>query len=391
MRPKSDLIFDKAPIYIKIYDEIKNKIINGNLLPEERLPSENELRKQYKVSRHTVQHAFQLLVSEGLITRRKGLGSFVNPILDSFGTPTKAIILHLGGINEPDAPLTQAHYQFAHRTAELTKNRINVAVHHSSEFGSGNEQIEQLVAMKLDMFGAGVDWIENINPYWGVTNIPFLFRDLDHVKAFISSPINAELKAQVLKQNRIRVIADNWLRPPKVLVSRKPCFDLTDIRGIRFGLPQIPIFHKVWEILGAHPVATAWEKVRELLDSGALDATDVPCDLIYSMGLHLAAPYVTLTQHLYSRACIIMSEGRFETFRPDVQDAILQAGSEVGERYSSKVFDTFINDKKKMIREGARFIEADIEPFRELVIPLAEKIYSKDSMHRELYVRIKEM
>lgn len=65
------------PKYKVIMDDIKEEILNGSLTAGDKLPTENELSKTYSYSRMTVNKALQLLVSEGLIERDRGRGSYV--------------------------------------------------------------------------------------------------------------------------------------------------------------------------------------------------------------------------------------------------------------------------------------------------------------------------
>lgn len=67
-----------TPKYQKLKDYIKNQIIRGNLLPGEKLTSENTLASQFKLSRHTVRQALGELENEGFINREKGRGTFCN-------------------------------------------------------------------------------------------------------------------------------------------------------------------------------------------------------------------------------------------------------------------------------------------------------------------------
>lgn len=390
MKIVPDFSSNAVPVYRIIHHELKEQIIKNKYLPGEKLPSENEIKRQYGVSRHTVQHVFQLLVNEGLVTRRRGAGSFVKPLVENGDFSIESISLRLGGINKPSTPITHSQLKFSRRVAELTRKHAEVTVYHSSELGQGKEQIKQVAAGVLDMFGAAVDWLELIDPAWGVTNIPFLFRDLEHVKLYTKSEINEELKARLLSKN-IRVISDNWFRPPRALLSKKPCFNFEDLNGVNFGVPPIPIYQQVWQMMGVHPITTPWSNVKKLLDTGEIEATEAPCDAILGMELYRSAPYITYTKHLFSRVCIIMAESRFQALRSDIQEAIITAAEEIGEFYSTYACEMFLDDKQTMIQNGARFIETDTEPFRERVSTFAEKLYPENCFSKRLYNHIKAL
>ncbi|WP_099191262.1 trehalose operon repressor [Tepidibacter mesophilus] len=63
--------------YLIIYNEIKEKVENGDIKPSTKLASENELMKEYNVSRDTIRKALNLLEQNGYIQKIKGKGSFV--------------------------------------------------------------------------------------------------------------------------------------------------------------------------------------------------------------------------------------------------------------------------------------------------------------------------
>ncbi len=63
-------------------DDFIQQINEGKLEVNDKLPSENELCKKYKVSRTTVRNALSYLEKEGYIIKKQGKGSFVaSPIL----------------------------------------------------------------------------------------------------------------------------------------------------------------------------------------------------------------------------------------------------------------------------------------------------------------------
>lgn len=62
--------------------DIREDILNGVYKPNERLPFEKELCNKYDVSKMTVKKALDLLVSEGLIVKRRGSGTFIKDITE---------------------------------------------------------------------------------------------------------------------------------------------------------------------------------------------------------------------------------------------------------------------------------------------------------------------
>ncbi|MFC0117985.1 pyruvate dehydrogenase complex transcriptional repressor PdhR [Pseudoalteromonas xiamenensis] len=65
-----------------IVEQLENMILEGSLLPGERLPPERELAKQFEVSRPSLREAIQKLEAKGLVTRRQGGGTFVKNQLE---------------------------------------------------------------------------------------------------------------------------------------------------------------------------------------------------------------------------------------------------------------------------------------------------------------------
>lgn len=65
------------PLYVQIQEHIAELILSGKLPPESKLQSEREFSEELGVSRMTVRKALTELVSEGLLERRHGSGTYV--------------------------------------------------------------------------------------------------------------------------------------------------------------------------------------------------------------------------------------------------------------------------------------------------------------------------
>lgn len=63
-----------VPKYIAVRDNLRARI--DSMEANEQLPPEIELCKQYNVSRITLRHAVDNLITEGLLVREQGRGTF---------------------------------------------------------------------------------------------------------------------------------------------------------------------------------------------------------------------------------------------------------------------------------------------------------------------------
>lgn len=68
---------DHLPIYAKLMDTLKRRIVTGRYLPGEKLPSVRELAAEAGINPNTVQRAFSELEREGLIYTQRATGKYV--------------------------------------------------------------------------------------------------------------------------------------------------------------------------------------------------------------------------------------------------------------------------------------------------------------------------
>lgn len=69
----------KKPRYLELADELREAVLRGDYPDPGDFPTESVLCKKYDVSRFTVREALRKLTAEGLITRKRGSGTLVQP------------------------------------------------------------------------------------------------------------------------------------------------------------------------------------------------------------------------------------------------------------------------------------------------------------------------
>ncbi|MFZ3576662.1 GntR family transcriptional regulator [Virgibacillus sp. DJP39] len=70
---------DSRHLYLQVIEEIKRDIQKERYREKEKLPSEFQLSKELGVSRATLREALRILEEDNVVTRKHGVGTFVNP------------------------------------------------------------------------------------------------------------------------------------------------------------------------------------------------------------------------------------------------------------------------------------------------------------------------
>ena len=68
---------DSKPIFVQIAERIENDIIAGILPEESQVPSTNQFAAHYQINPATAAKGVNLLVDEGILYKKRGIGMFV--------------------------------------------------------------------------------------------------------------------------------------------------------------------------------------------------------------------------------------------------------------------------------------------------------------------------
>jgi GntR family transcriptional regulator len=70
---------DNQPIYRQLRDQVVERILDGSFAEGDAVPSVRQVASDYKINHLTVAKAYQELVDDKLLEKRRGLGMFVLP------------------------------------------------------------------------------------------------------------------------------------------------------------------------------------------------------------------------------------------------------------------------------------------------------------------------
>ena len=67
-----------TPIYLQVINELKKKMVKGELKPGEKMPSGRDLAVAYKVNQNTAARIYREMKMSGYCFTKRGIGTFVS-------------------------------------------------------------------------------------------------------------------------------------------------------------------------------------------------------------------------------------------------------------------------------------------------------------------------
>ncbi len=294
------------------------------------------------------------------------------------GLAYAAVAIRFNHTFGPGTNADQAVKRFAEEVGKKTGGRIQVKVFSAGELGQEREQYDLLQTAAMDMALAGL-LIPAVAPEYGVMEMPYLWRDQEHVRKVYEGPIGEELRAKVLQRKGIRHLAF-INRGPRYLTTKTRAVRVpADLRGMKIRTLQNPVHIEAWKMLGASPVPMAIGEVFTGLQQGTIEAQENPVEMIKAMSFHEVQKYLIRTAHVRHVIWVVASDRFWKTLSPEDQrllESEAKAAGAYGDRLQREL-DAAI--EKELQAKGMTVIDPNVEEFQKALAGLPAK-FAKEWM-----------
>ena len=277
--------------------------------------------------------------------------------------PVMAKELRLGGVHSPTSFETQGLNRFAELVKRETNGGLKVAVYPAGQLGDAVGMIENVILGAQDMFANVADWNQHLVQDFAILAMPFSIRDKEHLQRLQRSDLYANLKRKMLETKQIRILADNWYRMPRVLVTKEAVKSVDDLKGRKLRMPNLDTYIQAWKALGAKPTVVPWAEAYLALKTGVVEGMDSPLSSIYPQKFYEAAKHITITNHAIAPFNILISERVFQKLPKEHQAVLVEAAEAAGVFYTQTLHDAFAEQRRKMEEAGAVLEKVDLKPF----------------------------
>ena len=179
--------------------------------------------------------------------------------------------LTLGGSDSIGSLLDLQNALFTKLVNERAAGKLKINFIQGEQLGNDQQVIEQMIAGSVQIYGDVLDWYANWVKDFAIMGWGFTFRDAAHLQKFTESAPYQKLAEELRAKQGIRILAASATQP-RVMFANKPITRLEDISGIKMRVPEIKVYVKLWETLGARPSSLAWAEVFMGLKNGVVDA-----------------------------------------------------------------------------------------------------------------------
>jgi len=290
------------------------------------------------------------------------------------GAAAQTITMKVGIGHPPGQSFVVATEKFKEMVDKRSNGRLKVDIFHSSQLGGEREMQEMVALGTLEMSVSGIAVV--YEPLFALLEAPFLYRDRDHIKKVMGSPVVAEL-GQTLLNKGIRMVGfyENGFR--NITNSKRAINSPADVKGLKIRTPENLAQIETFKALGAVATPMAYSELYSALAQGVVDGQENPLQNIWTGKMYEVQKHLAITGHIYNSA-YILAGNKFWTglpadLRKVAEDSIKEA--------SYWQLDYLADLDKKLLEDckgkGMLVTTPDQEAFRKATAPAYDAFYAK--------------
>ncbi|MDW7675292.1 MAG: TRAP transporter substrate-binding protein [Bacillota bacterium] len=303
----------------------------------------------------------------------------------------KKVVLSYGGIQSTEDTATKSMQKMAELVKEKSGGSLELQVYPASQLGDAISQIEAVMMGSQDMFIDAASFVAQFVPDKQVDSLFFAFSSEQHFENYLDSDLMISIENQFAEERGVKTLAQNYLRAPRVMVSKTPILSVNDMQGLKMRVPEIRTYLESVNALGANPTQIPWGEVYLALTQGVVEAAEGPLDAVYSMKFYEGAPNITMTNHIRDNLAVLINDKKFNSLSENQQRALLEAATEAGEWYTQQVKDKLDEVVIAMEAEGATIHEVDVKEFVEIMFNAADKLEDEGLWQKGLFENVQKL
>ena len=273
------------------------------------------------------------------------------------------VVFKLAHVYNPGHPWDEGAKLAAKIIKEKTNGQIEVQVFPSSQLGTEEQITEGVIFGSVPMAVSGAGQIGNLFKPIYICEMPYTFRDNNHVLLFTKSDVAKTMFNDLEKEFGIKVIGASSYGV-RQLTSNKPVMTPQDLKGFKLRVPEQMITMEYAKAMGADPTPIAFAEAYMALQQNVVNGLENPMSGIKSMKFYEVQKVINLTSHVTNVCFFLMNGKMFSQLDAANQKIVLDAFDE-----ASKLIVKILNDDDKNLgdffkSQGLTINQPDLDAFK---------------------------
>ena len=274
-------------------------------------------------------------------------------------------------------PTIEAIISMGRKLEKETDGRISIQMYHSMQLGGEKEMIEQAQVGALQIARVSVGALGPVVDDLNVFNLPFMFRNEEHMRKVIDGPIGAELLDKV-SASSARLIGLGWMDGgTRNVYAAKPITKPADLKGLKVRMMGNPIFVETMNAMGGNGVAMGYNELYSALQTHVVDGAENNPPSMLTANHYQVVKVYSLTGHLIIPEMFVFSKATWDKLSKEDQALVKkhsrEAQMEQRERWNKYTAEA----EAKLKAAGVQFVAADKEAFFKATQPIRDKYGAK--------------
>ncbi len=235
--------------------------------------------------------------------------------------------LKFSHVVSPNTPKGKAADFFEKRLEELSGGKIDVQVYPSSQLYTDGAVVKALRLDSVQMAAPSFSKFGKIVPQLALFDLPFIFKDIDHLHRVQDGEVGTALKDMVTAKGIVAL--DYWDNGFKQFTSsKKALINPEDAEGQKFRIMSSKVLEEQMKSVGGNPQMMPFSEVYSGLQQGVIDAAENPISNIWTKKFHEVQSHLTISDHGYLGYLVVMSKKFWNSLPADLQANVKQAMKE---------------------------------------------------------------
>ncbi|WP_417217572.1 TRAP transporter substrate-binding protein [Arthrobacter sp.] len=280
--------------------------------------------------------------------------------------------------------------EFGERLKAAMDGRWDVKVYPNETLGAQQEVIQLVSDGSVDMAVASGTQLENLNPHFGVLNLPTTFKSIDHQMSVIKDKsIVGDLFTSLEASKHLTVLGGLTQGDRNLYTATGPIKKPADLHGMKIRVQESDVHIKMVNAMGGSATPMSYGEVYTALQSGVLDGAENNEISYVTQHHNEVAKYVARTRHLVGLDYMLINSETYNGMTPEDRKIFDAEWSKTMTEHTT----LWKKDTARAIQQaedsGTKFNDVDKAAFDKALAPVVNGSL-KSPADRELYDAIQE-